>query len=82
MAAAVVLASMLLPWYGIPLSGGLSVSGFDSFGFAAAALLLAAGAAVVVVLREAAGQTPAQPLRSAELVIVAGDWAALWLPST
>jgi hypothetical protein len=74
--AAVILASMLLPWYGIPFSG-LSVTGFDAFGFAAAALLVVAGAAVVAVMREAAGRPPARPLRTAELVALAGLWAAL-----
>jgi hypothetical protein len=74
--AAVTLASMLLPWYGIRLSG-LSATGFDSFGFGAAALLVTAGAAVVVAFREASGKPPTRPLRSAELVVVAGVWAAL-----
>ena len=75
--AAVALGSMLLPWYGIPLTGGLSVSGFNAFGFAAAALLVAVGGAVVVVMREAAGRPPVRPLRSADLVMLAGVWAAL-----
>lgn len=77
MAAAVALGSMLLPWYGIPQTGGLSVSGFNAFGFAAAALLIAVGAAVFVVMREAAGRGPVRPLRSADLVTLAGGWAAL-----
>jgi hypothetical protein len=76
MGAAGILGSMLLPWYGIRLCG-LSASGFDSFGFGAVALLVTAGAAVALVIREAAGRPPTRPLRSAELVIVAGVWAAL-----
>ena len=32
--AIAVVASLLLPWYGIPFSRGLSVTGVDSFGFA------------------------------------------------
>jgi hypothetical protein len=76
MGAAGILVSMLLPWYGIRFSG-LSSSGFDSFGFGAVALLVTAGAAVVLVIREAAGRPPSRPLRSAELVVVAGVWAAL-----
>jgi hypothetical protein len=75
--AVAVAAGMLFPWYGIPFSQGLSVTGLDSFGFAHAALLITAGAAVVVVAREAAGRTLARPLRSAELVVVAGTWAAV-----
>jgi hypothetical protein len=74
--AAITLASMLLPWYGIRFSG-LSATGFDSFGFGAAALLITAGAAVFVVFREASGKPPTRPLRSAELVMAAGVWAAL-----
>ncbi len=76
-AAAVALGSLLLPWYGIRLSDGLSVSGFDAFGFGAAAMLIAAGAAAFVVMREATGYPPTRPFRSAELVILAGAWAAL-----
>ncbi len=76
MGAAAILASMLLPWYGIHFSR-LSASGFDSFGFGAAALLVTAGAAVALVVLEAAGRPPARPLRSAELVVVAGAWAML-----
>jgi hypothetical protein len=74
--AAVTLASFLLPWYGIRFSG-LSATGFDSFGFGAVALIVTAGAAVVGVFREAAGQPPSRPRQTAELVIVAGVWAAL-----
>jgi hypothetical protein len=75
--AATTLASMLLPWYGIPFSDRFRISGFDAFGFAAAALLITVGAAVVLVIREASGRPPPRPLRSGELVTVAGVWAAL-----
>jgi hypothetical protein len=75
--AIAVGASLLLPWYGIPFSRGLSVTGLDSFGFAHAALLLTVGAAVVLIAREAAGHRLARPLRAGELVVVAGCWAAL-----
>jgi hypothetical protein len=74
--AAIVFASLFLPWYGIRFTS-LASSGFDSFGFGAAALLVTAAAAVVAVLREAAGKPPARPLRSAELVMVAGAWAVV-----
>ena len=73
----VVVASLLLPWYGIPFSRGLSVTGVDSFGFADAALLITVGAAVLLVVRDAGGHKLARPLRSAELVVAAGVWAAL-----
>ena len=75
--AIVVAASLLLPWYGIPFSRGLSITGVDSFGFADAALLITVAAAVLLVVRDAAGRTLARPLRSAELVVAAGVWAAL-----
>ena len=76
--AIAVVASLLLPWYGIPFSRGLSVTGLDSFGFADAALLITVGAAVLLVAREAAGQHArrgrcAPPSWSS----AAGVWAAL-----
>ena len=63
--AIAVVASLLLPWYGIPFSRGLSVTGLDSFGFAHAALLVTVGAVAVLVAREAAGLRLARPLRTA-----------------
>lgn len=72
-----VVASLLLPWYGIAFSDGLSVTGLDRFGFAHAALLLTVGAAVFVTVRAAEGRTLPRPLRAAELIVVAGAWAAL-----
>ncbi|HEY8002342.1 MAG: hypothetical protein ACHQJ5_03480 [Vicinamibacteria bacterium] len=75
--AIAVLASLLLPWYGIPFSHGLSVTGLDSFGFAHIALLITVGAAVLLVAREVADRPLPRPLSSADLVVVAGAWAAL-----
>ncbi len=75
--AIAVCASLLLPWYGIAFSHGLSVTGLDRFGFAHAALVITIGAAVYLVARQAAGRTLPRPLRAAELVAVAGTWAAL-----
>jgi hypothetical protein len=75
--AIVAAGGLMLPWYGIPFGGGLSVTGLDSFGFANAALLLTLAAALTVIAREAAGRPPARPLRAAELVAIAGGWAAL-----
>lgn len=74
--AAIIFGSLFLPWYGISFTR-LSSSGFDSFGFGAAALLVTAGAAVAAVVRDAGGRPPARPLRTAELVMVAGAWATL-----
>ena len=75
--AIAVAASLLMPWYGIPFSHGLSVTGFDSFGAAHVALLITVAAAVYLVMREAAGLTLPRPLRGADLIVVAGGWAAL-----
>jgi hypothetical protein len=75
--AIAVVASLLLPWYGIPFSRGLSVTGLDNFGFATAALVVTVGAVAVLIAREAAGLSLARPLRPAELVIAGGVWAAL-----
>ena len=74
--AIAIAASLLLPWYGIAFSRGLSVTGLDSFNFAHAALLLTAGAASFLVAREAMGHALPRPLRAADLVTVAGAWAA------
>jgi hypothetical protein len=74
--AIAVVASLLLPWYGIAFSNGLSVTGLDSFNFAYAALLLTIGAVVVLVGREASGHPLPRPLRAADLVVVAGVWGA------
>jgi hypothetical protein len=70
-------ASMLLPWYEIPFSRGLSVTGLDNFGFAHAALLLTIGAAAFLVVREAGGHALPRPLRAGDLVAVAGAWAVV-----
>ena len=75
--AIAVAASLLLPWYGIAFSDGLSVTGLDSFGFAHAALLVTVGAAVALIAREASGRTLPRPLRAADLVTVAGGWATV-----
>jgi len=75
--ALAVFVSLLLPWYGIALGNGLSVTGLDRFGFAHAALLITVGAAIFLVAREASGRAMPRPLRAAELVAVAGTWGAL-----
>jgi hypothetical protein len=75
--AIAVAASTLLPWYGIPFGDGLSVTGLDSFGFGEAAVLLTVSAAVALIIREAAGHVLPRPLRAAELVMLAGAWAAV-----
>jgi hypothetical protein len=75
--AIAVVASLVLPWYGIPFSRGLSVTGLDSFGWVNAAQLVTVGAVVVLIAREAAGLRLARPLHAAELVMAGGVWAGL-----
>ena len=75
--AIAIAASLLLPWYGIAFSRGLSVTGLDSLNFAHVALLLTAGAAAFLIAREATGHALPRPLRAADLVTVAGAWAAV-----
>jgi hypothetical protein len=75
--AAITVASLILPWYGVRFDSRFMVSGIDAFGFAAAALLLSVGAAVVGVIRDAWGRPPSKPLNTADLVVLAGAWAAL-----
>lgn len=73
----VVVASPLLPWYGIPFADGLAVTGLDSFGLVEAALLLTVGAAAFVLARSAAGRPIAPPLRPWALLVAAGAWSAV-----
>jgi hypothetical protein len=75
--ALVVLASLLVPWYGIRFSGGLAVTGLATFGFAHAALLLTVGAAVALVAHRLSGRTLPRPLDRGTLIAVAGAWSAL-----
>jgi hypothetical protein len=72
--AIVVIASPLLPWYGVPVGGGLSKTGFDSFGLAQLAMLITAGAALVLIARRMRGYEPPRPLGTGGLLIVAGVW--------
>jgi hypothetical protein len=76
-AAAVVAGSLLLPWYGLPFSSGLSVTGTDTFGFAHAALLLTVGAGGFLIARKARGLDLPRPLRAGALVALAGAWATV-----
>ena len=75
--AIVVAAGLLLPWYGIPFSRGLSVTAIDRFGFAHVALLLTVAAAVFVAAGVAAGRPAPVPFQPWALVAAAGVWAAL-----
>ncbi|HET8593410.1 MAG TPA: hypothetical protein VFL56_07055 [Solirubrobacterales bacterium] len=75
--AAVIVGSLLLPWYQSPISGDLVVTGFGAFGWAEAALILIAGAATFLALQGGGGYVPPRPLREWALFVAAGVWAAV-----
>jgi hypothetical protein len=75
--AAIVVASLALPWYGVTLAGGLVKTALGTFGLIEAALLLTVGSAVLLILSSARGYTLPRPLDEGTLLAVAGGWAAL-----
>jgi hypothetical protein len=77
--AIVVIVSPLLPWYGVPVSGGLAKTGFESFGLAQVAMLITAGAALVLIARRMRGNDPPRPLGAGGLLIAAGIWIGVLL---
>jgi hypothetical protein len=77
--AIVVIASPLLPWYGVPVSGGLAKTGFDSFGLAQLAMMITAAAALVLIAGRMRGYDPPRPLGTGGLLIAAGLWIGVLL---
>ncbi len=75
--AAVMVGSLLLPWYESPISNDLVRTGIGAFGWAEAALVLIAGATTFLALQGGGGYVPPRPLREWALFVVAGCWAAL-----
>jgi hypothetical protein len=75
--ALVVIASLLLPWYGAPIANDLVKTGFGNFNFATAAMLLTAAATIYLIIEVGDGYRPPRPLTVGTLLIVAGVWAAL-----
>jgi hypothetical protein len=75
--ALVVIASLLLPWYGAPIANDLVKTGFGNFNFATAAMLLTAAAAIYLIIEVGDGYRPPRPLTVGTLLIVAGVWTAL-----
>jgi len=75
--ALVVIASPLLPWYGVPVGGGLSKSAFEDFGLAALAMLITAGAALTLIVRRMRGHMLPRPLGVGGLLMVCGAWICL-----
>jgi hypothetical protein len=75
--AAVMIGSLLLPWYESPISNELVLTGIGAFGWAEGALLLIAGATTYLALECGGGYVPPRPLREWGLFVAAGAWAAL-----
>lgn len=75
--AAVVVGSMLLPWYRAPVASDLVQTGFGAFNFATGALILIAAATAYLALEIGGGYVPPRPLREWGLLVAAGTWAAV-----
>ena len=75
--AAIVAASLFLPWYGVALAGGLVKTPIGAFGLVEAALLLTVGSAGVLILICSRGFSLPRPLHEGTLLVAAGAWAAL-----
>ena len=74
---AVMVGSLLLPWYQSPISNDLVFTGIGAFGWAEGALVLTALATTYLALRCGGGYVPPRPLREWGLFVVAGCWAGL-----
>jgi hypothetical protein len=75
--ALVVIASLLLPWYGAPIASDLVKTGFGNFNFATAAMLLTVGAALYLIVEVGDGYRPPRPFTVGTLLIAAGVWTGL-----
>jgi hypothetical protein len=75
--AMIVIGSMLLPWYGLQVSGGIAKTGFGAFGWIEAALVLTLGAAFVLLYEYSFGRKLPLPLHQGTLLIVSGAWAVV-----
>jgi hypothetical protein len=72
----VVLASLLLPWYGVMLAGGLVKTPVGTFGLVEAALLLTvASAAFLIAACSRRGYSLPRPMHEGSLLVVTGAWA-------
>ena len=74
---AVMVGSLLLPWYESPISNDLVFTGIGAFGWAEATLVLIAAATTFLALQGGGGYVPPRPLREWGLFVVAGCWASL-----
>jgi hypothetical protein len=74
--AAIMVGSLLLPWYQSPVSNELVQTGFGAFGWAQGAMVLTAGATVWLALEGGGGYIPPRPLREWALFFALGAWSA------
>jgi hypothetical protein len=75
--AAVMVGSLVLPWYESPISNDLVLTGIGAFGWAEGALVLIAAATAFLALQGGGGYVPPRPLREWGLFVAAGFWAAV-----
>jgi len=76
MGVALIVGSLLLPWYGIPVSGDVVQTGLGAFTWAEGALLLVAAATLFLAMQVGGGYAPPRPLAEWALFVTAGLWAA------
>ena len=75
--AAVMVGSLLLPWYESPISNDLVADRYRRASAGPrAALVLIAGATTFLALQGGGGYVPPRPLREWALFVAAGCWAA------
>ena len=72
----VVLGSLLLPWYGLPIGGGIVKTGFGSFGWIQLALMITIGATLTLLYECSHGRRLPAPLREGTLLTACGGWTA------
>ena len=73
---ALIVGSLLLPWYGVPVAGDLVQTGLGAFSWTEAALLLVAATTLVLAMQVGGGYVPPRPLTEWALLTAAGAWAA------
>jgi hypothetical protein len=74
---AVMVGSLILPWYQSPISNDLVFTGIGAFGWAEGALVLTAAATTLLALQCGGGYVPPRPLREWALFVLAGCWSAV-----
>jgi hypothetical protein len=75
--AAVILASLFLPWYGVTLAGGLVKTAAGTFGLSEVALLLTVAAAAYLITVCSRGYDLPRPLNEGALLVAAGVWSGV-----